>query len=176
MSDLIDRDAAIALPPYDGDGDPAGQFDHHIFVKLADLRALPAVEVGVKPELDNRQYYPQPARDDLAFAMFAGWLNCAPDKVPLEFKAWTCSQTRTAWGRVADAARKHIALTVTPAPDAGKVQALVGELQKPQCLRTCTTNGGPNTYGQSWVHETDYKYLRERADALCAALAAMKEG
>ncbi len=49
MSDMIDRNAAIALPPYDGDGDPAGQFDHHIFVKLADLRALPAVDVGVKP-------------------------------------------------------------------------------------------------------------------------------
>lgn len=41
--DLISRHAALALPVYDGDGDPSGQFDHQIFVKLADLRALPSV-------------------------------------------------------------------------------------------------------------------------------------
>lgn len=48
-NDLIRRGDAIALPPYDSDGDPAGQFDHHIFVKMADLRALPAVQVAIKP-------------------------------------------------------------------------------------------------------------------------------
>lgn len=31
---------AATLPPYDGDGDPAGQFDHHVFVKRAAIRAL----------------------------------------------------------------------------------------------------------------------------------------
>lgn len=31
---------AATLPPYDGDGDPAGQFDHHVFVKRDAIRAL----------------------------------------------------------------------------------------------------------------------------------------
>ena len=31
---------AAALPPYDGDGDPAGSFDHHVFVKRDAIRAL----------------------------------------------------------------------------------------------------------------------------------------
>ena len=46
--DLISRADAIALPAYDSDGDPAGKFDHQIFVKLSDLRALPAYEVEVR--------------------------------------------------------------------------------------------------------------------------------
>ena len=48
-NDLIRRGDALALPPYDGDGDPAGMFDHHIFAKLSDLRAIPAVQVTVRP-------------------------------------------------------------------------------------------------------------------------------
>lgn len=31
---------AAALPPYDCDGDPAGSFDHHVFVKRDAIRAL----------------------------------------------------------------------------------------------------------------------------------------
>lgn len=31
---------AAKLPPYDGDGDPAGPFDHHVFVKRDAIRAL----------------------------------------------------------------------------------------------------------------------------------------
>lgn len=31
---------AATLPPYDGDGDPAGPFDHHVFVKRDAIRAL----------------------------------------------------------------------------------------------------------------------------------------
>ena len=31
---------AAKLPPYDGDGDPAGSFDHHVFVKRDAIRAL----------------------------------------------------------------------------------------------------------------------------------------
>jgi len=33
-------EAALRLPAYDSDGDPAGQFDHHVFVRRDDLRAL----------------------------------------------------------------------------------------------------------------------------------------
>lgn len=31
---------AAKLPPYDSDGDPAGSFDHHVFVKRDAIRAL----------------------------------------------------------------------------------------------------------------------------------------
>ncbi len=31
---------AAALPPYDSDGDPAGSFDHHVFVKRDAIRTL----------------------------------------------------------------------------------------------------------------------------------------
>lgn len=40
--DLIRRGDALALPPYDGDGDPAGQWDHHVFVRRDAIAALPA--------------------------------------------------------------------------------------------------------------------------------------
>lgn len=40
----IKLEDALCLPPFDGDGDPAGQFDHHIFVKLDAIRALATVE------------------------------------------------------------------------------------------------------------------------------------
>jgi len=33
-------EAALRLPAYDSDGDPAGQFDHHVFVRRDDLRTL----------------------------------------------------------------------------------------------------------------------------------------
>ena len=33
-------EAALQLPAYDSDGDPAGQFDHHIFVRRDKIRAL----------------------------------------------------------------------------------------------------------------------------------------
>jgi len=33
-------EAALRLPAYDSDGDPAGQFDHHVFVRRDELRAL----------------------------------------------------------------------------------------------------------------------------------------
>jgi hypothetical protein len=42
-NDMIRRGDALALPPYDGDGDPAGQWDHHIFVRRDAIAALPAV-------------------------------------------------------------------------------------------------------------------------------------
>jgi hypothetical protein len=42
--DLIRRGDVLALPPYDGDGDIAGQWDHHIFVRLDAIAALPAVQ------------------------------------------------------------------------------------------------------------------------------------
>jgi hypothetical protein len=44
--DLIRRGDALALPPYDGDGDTAGQWDHHIFVRRDALAALPAVKTA----------------------------------------------------------------------------------------------------------------------------------
>ena len=58
--------------------------------------------------MSEKQYYPQPARDDLAFRMFAAWVNCPPDQVPLHFKAWTCPQTRAAWERVSEAAKEAL--------------------------------------------------------------------
>ena len=39
--DLIRRGDALALPPYDCDGDPAGRFDNHVFVRREDIRKLP---------------------------------------------------------------------------------------------------------------------------------------
>jgi hypothetical protein len=44
VDDLIQRGDVLALPPYDGDGDPAGQWDHHIFVRLDAIAALPAAQ------------------------------------------------------------------------------------------------------------------------------------
>ena len=74
MTDMISRAAATSLPPYDGDGDPAGQFDHHIFVKLSDLRALPAAQVAVK------QLAFDAARK---IAELTEWLQESPDNVYL---------------------------------------------------------------------------------------------
>lgn len=50
-----------------------------------------------------------PERDPLALAMLAAWLNVTVDQLPELYKAHTCPDTMEAWGRVADAARKHIA-------------------------------------------------------------------
>lgn len=47
-------------------------------------------------------------RDPLALAMFAAWVNVDPDKVPPTMRAYTCSHTKEAWERVAEAARKFI--------------------------------------------------------------------
>ena len=174
MSDLIDRDAAIALPPYDGDGDPAGQFDHHIFVKLSALRALPAVEVGVKPGEIERAVW--------SAMMWAADNNPSFDGVP-EYtdrgNSFAEDEARRAAARIRSAltvtpARKEVmpddaaeidglpksfdtspgvtAGAVTPAPDAGKVQALVEALEK-------------INVGEGWA-----------AKIARAALAAMKEG
>ena len=47
--------------------------------------------------------------DDLALALIAGWVNCPVEKMPKEMRAHTCEATAIAWGRVADAARSHLA-------------------------------------------------------------------
>lgn len=44
-NDLIRRGDALALPPHDIDGDPAGKWDHHVFVRRDAIAALPAVTV-----------------------------------------------------------------------------------------------------------------------------------
>jgi hypothetical protein len=56
-----------------------------------------------------------PHRDPLADAMFAAWANVPLDKVPPEMKMFHCPATMVAWGRVADAARKHLAAIDTDA-------------------------------------------------------------
>ena len=43
QNDLIRRGDALALPPYDSDGDSAGRWDHHIFVRIDAIAALTAV-------------------------------------------------------------------------------------------------------------------------------------
>lgn len=55
MTDLIPRDAALSLPPYDSDGEPSGMFDHKIFVKLDALRAIPAVDPAAIREAALRE-------------------------------------------------------------------------------------------------------------------------
>lgn len=45
------------------------------------------------------------ARDDLALAMLAAWLNVRPDQIPAENRAHTCAYTMAAWQRVGEAAR-----------------------------------------------------------------------
>lgn len=47
-------------------------------------------------------------RDPLAMAMLAAWLNVTVEQMPELYKAHTCDATMEAWGRVADAARKHL--------------------------------------------------------------------
>ena len=42
--DLIRRGDALALTPFDCDGDPAGMFDNHVFVKRDAISRLPAVQ------------------------------------------------------------------------------------------------------------------------------------
>lgn len=46
------------------------------------------------------------ARDPLALAMFAAWVNLPVDKLPEAMRAHTCPATATAWKRVAEAARQ----------------------------------------------------------------------
>jgi hypothetical protein len=53
-------------------------------------------------------------RDPLTMAMFAAWLNVTVDQVPDAYKAHTCESTMHAWDRVADAARKHLRVDLTP--------------------------------------------------------------
>lgn len=55
MTDLISRDDAMTLPPYDSDGEPSGMFDHKIFVELDALRALPATDPAAIREAALRE-------------------------------------------------------------------------------------------------------------------------
>lgn len=48
-------------------------------------------------------------RDPLALAMFAAWVNCDVERIPSEYRGHTCPATMEAWGRVAAAARDHLA-------------------------------------------------------------------
>ena len=60
---------------------------------------------------------------------------------------------------------------------AGLVEAVNG-LKKPgDCVRSCTTTGGPSHEGQKWIHWADYQELRRRIDAaLAQAQPAAEEG
>lgn len=48
-------------------------------------------------------------RDDLELALIAAWMNVRVEQLPAKMRAHTCQATKDAWGRVAAAARDHIA-------------------------------------------------------------------
>ena len=52
-NDLIRRGDALALPPHDSDGDPAGKWDHHVFVRRDAIAALPAAPLDAPKHLTD---------------------------------------------------------------------------------------------------------------------------
>ena len=155
LIDVIDRDAAYAaISSLIPECEIIGQ--RTILSKaLTAIRALPAVEVGVKP---------------------LEWVQCQSTLPRVVFEAFSCLGRYVAWpngnwkrfghygyeqegdletamaAAQADyAAHLRPALTVTPAPDAGKVEALIEALEK-------------INVGEGWA-----------AKIARAALAAMKE-
>jgi hypothetical protein len=81
------------------------------------------------------------------------------------------------------AARIRSALTLTPAPDAGKVQALVDAIEVLNAACDAMWNDherleeNPGRFGQPYrLKEVHMKAISEAQQKLPAALAAMKEG
>ena len=176
MSDMIDRDAAIALADAkatewaraayttdDGRLQNAARVyaAHEI---IAAIRALPAVEVGVKPGEIERAVW--------SAMMWAADNNPGFNGVP-EYtdrgNSFAEDEARRA------AARIRSALTIAPAPDAGKVQALVDAVQS--LLQSVC---GPTGFAEAVRHNSGKAYPWHSLDAAeakaRAALAAMKEG
>lgn len=168
-NDLIRRGDALALPPYDGDGDPAGMFDHHIFAKLSDIRALPAVQVTVKPlewhnfdawthwaegvcgtyHVEERNGYWQV---ELRGGGLVHGVTQTDDTTPADLDA------AKAAAQADYEARIRSALTIAPAPDTEKVAALVDAADA-----ILNAYSAIFRVGNPW------------GDNLRAALAAMKE-
>lgn len=65
--------------------------------------------------------------------MIAAWCGVTPDKLPPEMRAHTCAATAAAWGRVADAARAHLASEVQRAREEALTE--IAKWQKPQHVR-----------------------------------------
>lgn len=63
-------------------------------------------------------------------------------------------------------------LCADPALLAEAVKVLA-ELQKPDCIRVCTTTGGPNHEGQQWVHKLDHEALRAKSKLATDTIAAL---
>lgn len=78
---------------------------------------------------------PEPIwRDDLALVMIAAWCGTTPDNLPPEMRAHTCPATAAAWGRVADAARAHLAVASVAHARSAETERL--ERAQPFC-RSC---------------------------------------
>ncbi len=110
-----------------------------------------------------------PQRDPLAAAMFAAWVNVDPDKVPPEFKQFTCAATMEAWGRVGQAAQEYLlnpaALAAIPTVQAMMAAALAEAAKKlEQRADLLVQDEG------SWEPDTNVTNLPEWAEIECEVL------
>ena len=118
--DLIRRGDALALPPYDGDGDPAGQWDHHVFVRCDAIAALPAVTVGMKPTFYFDRYI-----NGVRMAEDV----CVERETTLE-RAMLVAARIASKGPNGEAPVLVYRAPVTPAPDAAAIREATARLHK----------------------------------------------